>query len=390
MTIPINIATNWDPGLIQGLAALNRACANRQVAEVFGSHRLTPTGTARPRERLPFVGEGSLESYVNLCREHGIRFNYLLNGIVPGQLAADPQWRRELSLFLEELQQGGITLLTVSDAAVIRWIRCNFAGFSVKVSLLAQVDSAEKARVFEDMGVETIVLDPFYANRNFRALREIRAAVRCKLELYSNVSCLAGCPVSREHYRFLSESSSTNTKAPRSASPDPYLGFCSLVYLQNPVEVLKSPFIRPEDVGEYAAMGIDQFKLSDRSESTEYLLMTAAAYLRGCYDGDLFSLVFRKGSKFRGGMRLGEGMPEGHQPFAIDNPTLDRLGFFKAISTLSGDALAEFYERAVREAVSRPNDDTMSQWREKYPPLIDSVRRVAEKRYGLELSTRDS
>jgi collagenase-like PrtC family protease len=383
MKIPINIATNWDPDLIPGLAALNRVHHDRRVAEVFGSHQLTPTGTARPRERLPAIDDDFISQYVGQCHFHEIRFNYLLNGLVPAQTSIDQIWLHELSRHLERLQVIGIDLLTVANANVIRWIRQHFPSFSIKASLLAQVDSVEKAKIFEDTGVETIVLDPFRANRDFATLRAIRKAVRCQLELYSNVSCLAGCPVSRQHYGLFSQSSAMDTKTPRPVSPDPYLGFCSLVYLQNPVELLKSPFIRPDDIGEYAALGIDRFKLSDRSESTEYLLTTAKAYLGGFYTGDLFSLVFRDGSKFSGGMHPEDRPVDRHNPFAIDNQALQRLHFFEAVSTLSGDALDRFYEHAAAVAMRVADKSELENWERRYPVLTQSLQIAADKRLSM-------
>jgi collagenase-like PrtC family protease len=68
--------------------------------------------------------------------------------------------------------------------------------------------------------------------------------------------------------------------------------------LTEPVELLKSPWIRPEDIPHYEALGYDRFKITERFKRTPLLIEHVKAYESRRYDGnllDLFTLP-RKGA----------------------------------------------------------------------------------------------
>ena len=103
-----------------------------------------------------------------------------------------------------------------------------------------------------------------------------------------------------------------------------------VVVFAEPIEFLRSPFIRPEDVHVYRELGIDIVKLADRSEPAEALARTARAYCEEKYEGNLFELIFRRGRKFRAGIAWSH--PEARDldvPIVIDNQALDRIGFIE-------------------------------------------------------------
>ena len=52
-----------------------------------------------------------------------------------------------------------------------------------------------------------------------------------------------------------------------------------------------SRWIRPEDLHVYEALGIDDFKIIDRSRSTAWLLRATKAYATRNYDGNLLDIV---------------------------------------------------------------------------------------------------
>jgi hypothetical protein len=139
---------------------------------------------------------------------------------------------------------------------------------------------------------------------------------------------------------------------------------CSYTFLSEPVEFLRSPFIRPEDVSAYREVGIDIIKLSDRTESTEFLLNTARAYAEGRYDGNLFDLIFRSGRKIRSGLGFAQpGLAVREIPVVIKNSVLDELGFIAQIKKLRGAELTEFYRTAAARAVAYPNPKAIDGWR---------------------------
>jgi len=146
------------------------------------------------------------------------------------------------------------------------------------------------------MGVEEIIIDE-HVNREFKTLQAIRKAVQCNLELIVNNICLWQCPYNYEHVNH-------DGHASREGEEEEY---CYLQYpgylclyrkLMDPVELLKSPWIRPEDISHYEELGYEHFKITERFKRTPLLLEHVNAYEHRRYDGnllDLFTLP-RKGA----------------------------------------------------------------------------------------------
>jgi collagenase-like PrtC family protease len=274
----------------------------------------------------------------------------------------DPEWRRELFRLLEYLAGCGVDKLTIAHPSLMKLVVREFPDFGLNVSLIAGVDSVSRAREYEKLGVEVINVDPFTINRDFEALRAIRDAVQCKLEVYANIACLDRCPSREAHYRHSARASREDGDP--SLDQDSFLRVCSRTFLANPVEFLRSPFIRPEDVRVYRDLGIELVKLADRTEPAEVLLRTARAYCEERFEGNLFDLIFRRGKKFRAG--VASTHPEARDlevPIVIDNRALDRIGFIERIGELRGEELEEFYRSAAAEIVTYTDPRVIDQWR---------------------------
>ena len=357
-----SIATSWSDALLRELVSLNRAHRRTRFSEIYGAHRTSITGHGRPAYRLPQVDPDVFERHVSCARQLGLRFNYVMNAPGFGGREQDPGWLRKVSSLLEYLASCGVSGVTVAHPLLLQFVKREFPHFRLNVSLIAGVDTVAAARNFEDLGVDVINLNPFTINRDFDSLRAIRRAVRCELELYANIPCLDHCPRRVAHYEY-SGRASQETGNPE-VSQDPFLMHCSYTFLSDPVEFLRSPFIRPEDVSAYREAGMDIIKLSDRTESTQFLLTTARAYAREKYDGNLFDLIFRGGRKIRSGLGLAQpGLVTREIPVVIKNPVLDRLGFIDQIKQLSGASLTEFYRAAAARAVVFPDSKAIDEWR---------------------------
>ena len=74
---------------------------------------------------------------------------------------------------------------------------------------------------------------------------------------------------------------------------------CTQMKLADPVNYVRSDWIRPEDLGHYEALGYDRFKLAERNAPTEVMIRRVRAYSERCYDGNLLDLV--QGWGFRSG-----------------------------------------------------------------------------------------
>jgi len=357
-----SIATSWSAALLDGLVALNRQHPKACFSEIYGAHRTSVTGHGRPAYRLPQVEPEVFEQHVSRARQLGLRFNYVMNAPDFGGRENDSAWLKEVSSLLEYLARCGVSGVTISHPALLRFVKREFPDLRINVSVIAGVDTVAEARRFEDLAVEVINLNPFTINRDFDSLRAIRAAVRCELELYANIACLDRCSRRDAHYQF-SGSASQKAGVP-AVTRDPFLMRCSYTFLSQPVEFLRSPFIRPEDVCAYREVGIDVLKLSDRTESTEFLLKTARAYAGERYDGNLFDLIFRSGRKIRAGLGFVQpGIPAREIPVLIKNSVLNELGFIEQIKKLRGADLTGFYQTAAARAVVYANPQAVDEWR---------------------------
>ena len=357
-----SIATSWSDALLNELVSLNRAHSHTRFSEVYGAHRTSITGHGRPAYRLPQVEPDVFERHVRCARQLGLRFNYVMNAPGFGGREQDPGWLREVSNFLEYLAGCGVSGITIAHPFLLQFVKREFPNFRLNVSLIAGVDTVAAARQFEDLGVDVINLNPFTINRDFDSMRAIRRAVRCELELYANIACLDHCPRRVAHYEY-SGRASQETGNPE-VKQDPFLMRCSYTYLSEPVEFLRSPFIRPEDVSAYREAGMDIIKLSDRTEATEFLLGTARAYAGEKYEGNLFDLIFRSGRKISSGLGLASpGLAVRKIPVVIKNQVLDELGVIDQIKRLRGADLMEFYQTAAARAVEFADSKAIDEWR---------------------------
>jgi len=285
----LRVGSNWDFSLIDALKETS-------VDTLFGKLPFDVVGGARPGFVLPQVDRNYVERYIESCHEAGLEFSYLLNAPCLGNLQYSKKGYGQLFDLLEWIDQSGADSVVVGIPYLIDLVRKRFPRLKIKVSTTARVSTVRKALQYEAMGVEEIIIDE-HINREFKTLEGIRKAVKCNLELIVNNICLWQCPYNYEHVNH-------DGHASREGEEEQY---CYLQYpgylclyrkLTEPVELLKSPWIRPEDIAHYEDLGYDHFKITERFKRTPLLLEHVKAYENRYYDGnllDLFTLP-RKGA----------------------------------------------------------------------------------------------
>lgn len=285
----LRVGTNWDFGLLDALQGTS-------VDALFGKLPFDVVGGARPGFVLPQVDRIYIERYIRVCHEKGIEFSYLLNAPCLGNLQYSRKGYGQIIDLLDWVDHSGADSVVVGVPYLIDLIRKRFPRLKIKASTTARVNTVRKALQYEDMGVEEIIIDE-HINREFKNLEAIRKAVKCNLELIVNNICLWQCPYNFEHVNH-------DGHASREGEEEAY---CYLQYpgylclyrkLTEPVELLKSPWIRPEDLPHYETIGYDHFKITERFKRTPLLLEHVKAYENRRYDGnvlDLFTLP-RKGA----------------------------------------------------------------------------------------------
>jgi collagenase-like PrtC family protease len=285
----IRLGSNWDFALLDHLEGT-------PVDALFGKLPFDIVGGARPGFVLPQVDRNYVERYIAACHERGLEFSYLLNAPCLGNLQYSRKGYGQLVELLTWIDQSGADAVTVGIPYLVDLVKKRFPRLKVKISTTARVNTVRKAFQYEAMGVEEIIIDE-HINREFKTLEAIRKAVKCNLELIVNNICLWQCPYNYEHVNH-------DGHASRRGEEDDY---CYLQYpgylclyrkLTDPVELLKSPWIRPEDISSYEDIGYEHFKITERFKRTPLLLEHVKAYEHRRYDGnllDLFTLP-RKGA----------------------------------------------------------------------------------------------
>ena len=267
--------------------------ADYPVDEVYGKFPTDGVSGGRPRYLATPLSEADLRRYIGLLDQHGIAFNYLLNGACFGNREWTRAWQKQVTALLTKLGDLGVRRVTVSTPFLLELVKRRFPEFKVRVGIYAQVDTPRRARFWEELGADAITLESFSINRNFRRLAAIRQAVRCDLQLIANHVCLLNCPLQTYHQNgFAHASDDTGT-----LFVDYCLLRCSRVRLTDPSQFIKAAWIRPEDLAAYEAMGYTTFKLLERGIPSAELLRRVKAYSEHRFDGNLAELLLSYGFK---------------------------------------------------------------------------------------------
>jgi len=280
----LSVAANYDMELVPKLAGSG-------VSEVYGKLPADFIGGGRPSYMGTPLTRRGLARYVARLREHGIAFNYLLNSSCLGNREWSRSWQRQLMRFLEGLGAMGVGRLTLSTPYLLERVKAAFPEFHVKVGIFAQVDTARRARFWEELGADAITLESFSINRDFARLRTIRQAVGCELQLIANHPCLPNCAMQSYHQNGFAHSSN--------GSRDLFIDYCflhcTLKRLEDPSLLIKACWIRPEDIRYYEAMGYEHFKLLERGIPSAELAKRVAAYANRTSPENLAELILPYG-----------------------------------------------------------------------------------------------
>jgi len=279
--VRFSVATNFDDDL--------PALASRYGArEIFGKLPRDFVGGGRAGYMLAPASRRRLEDHVRKTKEAGLSFNYLLNSACLGNREFTRAGQRAIRGLLDWLSELRVDWVTVSIPYLLDLIKSRYPHLKVKVGVFAGVDTPTKARFFADLGADCITLQPLVCNRDFPRLKAIREAVTSDLQLIANHGCLLECPMTPYHNVGLSHAS-------QERSGGIFVDYCLLrclsMKLRDPVNYIKSPWIRPEDLRHYVEIGYSSFKILERGAPTATLLLRTRAYFDRWFDGNLMDLV---------------------------------------------------------------------------------------------------
>jgi collagenase-like PrtC family protease len=301
------VPTNFESDFLESLAAY-------PVGWVYGS--LPEEPGARAKKWLPTVRQDQLEDHIAQCRSRGMGFIYTMNAACSGGYEFTAEGQKWLAERLGWLVDVGAEGIVTTNPYIIEMVKRRYPELRVSVSSLVNLDSVDKALFYEDLGVDAIYL-PEFLNRNFKLLRALRKRIRCDLVIILNLGCLVHCPIRDYHANFISHATES---LDRGCYLDYSLAKCTQLKSVHPVEMVKAPWIRPEDLSLYEGMGFSGFKLAGREKGAPWILRAVEAYAARKYPGKLNDLV----------IGLDGIDPFGEMPLYLDNTRLDGfIDYFK-------------------------------------------------------------
>lgn len=282
MNLKLSLATNFDNELIDLVKPYG-------VTNVFGKLTKDFVGGGLETDFLNYVDKEKIKNHVNYAHKNGITVNYTFNSPCMANEEYLEDGKNELRNLLDWICEIGIDSLTISIPVLLKYVKNHYPDLAVKVSSSVCVDDVIKAKRWEELGADCIVLDPMAVNRDFEMLKAIREEVNIDLELIVNNNCMYNCPFLSYHQSFMGHSSRGNlsSKVPYDYC---YLN-CSLKRMTAPSNYLISDIIRPEDLKHYEAIGYENFKIIDRATPTNIMVKRAKAYFDRRYDGNLLDII---------------------------------------------------------------------------------------------------
>ena len=374
--IQFYVATNWDFNLIDQLAKY-------PVTDLYGVADHTIVGGGRPSFLLKNISEEKIAEYISKVHKNKMEFSYLLNAPCMNNMEYDPHYHKELLKYIQWISDIGTDNVIVTIPFLIQLIKEQFPKLKIRVSTIAQVNSVNRAKFYEMLGASEITPDVMI-NRDFKTLENIQKSVKCKIVLLLTDGCLYQCPFRHYHYNTLGHASQTHQQFDRNYIDTCILN-CSTIKFSDPTEVIKSRWIRPEDLSHYEAIGINKFKIAGRRMSTEWIVRSVKAFSSRSYEGNLvdiiqgFSMSFGNLEQKDPNLKLSETVgKESKSKLIIDNTKLNGfIDFFKKQNCIAMCNECNYCEEWAKKAVVL-NQEESTRYVQSIQNYIDDIKTSRE------------
>jgi len=278
----LSVGANWDLELIDKIKQY-------PVSLLYAKLEDDIIGGGRPNYLLPKINKEGASEFIKYAKESGIGFNYLLNTSCLGNKEFTSSFNKGLMKILEWIDINQVEYVTVSIPYLVEIVKKYFPHIKVNVSVLAHVNSLQRAKYFENLGADTITISDSH-NRDFKFLTNLVKETNCQIQLIPNLTCLKDCPFQLYHANQVSHASNCQDEM-----DGYYFDYCIIKCTQSrinsPAEFIKSGWIRPEDISEYEKLNIHSFKLVERFDTTQTIVNTVKAYSERSYNGNLVDIL---------------------------------------------------------------------------------------------------
>ncbi|MFC1846460.1 hypothetical protein ACFLYS_00165 [Chloroflexota bacterium] len=328
---------NDDPETLEELFKLNKLNKNK-IREIylsgpqkyFGSHRITPE-----------MDINGLIKIVARIHEEGIRANVVLNSTCEGIEWYSKEVVNSIMEYLRQMhEEHGLEAVTIANPLYIKEARRRFPDMEICASVLGNVDCVQRAVLYNKLGANVITTDN-NINRDLKLLKQIKEATGAELRLMLNEGCIYKCPLRRFHSNATSHLSKEIEKKGVDISFGDFYGFCDQVIREDPSQILKSGWIRPEDTRKYSEI-TSFFKIVGRGDLKSKVVRATKAYLEESWHGDLLDILFTS----LGSFTLTHGI-------YLDNESLGKYKFFEKITACDKNCpQCDYCEELAKKIIS--------------------------------------
>ncbi|GKX31192.1 peptidase U32 [Vallitalea longa] len=266
---------------------LNNTYSDSKVIETYGQLTIgNSLGSGRAGDLIPKIDIHGLKNYISYSRDKGIGFSYTLNATCLGNREFEEEGIEEILGFLKKLYEIGVRSLIIAMPTLFEIVKMSGYDFEIKASTLCQITNVNKAVSFKKLGVSKIVLEESI-NRDFKTIKDIVGAFGDGVEIIVNVICHKNCTYRMFHQNQVSHDKEVNTK-----SSTYYSHRCMMKRAEEPSNLLKMNWVRPEDIKYYHEMGIQYYKLQGRQAVLHGdMVKTVESYFKESFDGNLMDLL---------------------------------------------------------------------------------------------------
>lgn len=338
----LNVGYNFSGDLPSKLDALNQKFGdeNNAISSVYGSVLRHAWLSARPDFRLPAVPENMMASHIRRLSDYGIEFNYALNSINPGNSKSELMDREsEFINICRILQDMGVKRFIISNPILIEMLRRRAPDLDIQIELstIMHVDTPMQILAYKQMDPRiTRVVGNILYNRDFNKLKAFVNACEktdMEYEVMVNEFCLTATgkmetPIAAHCvYR----DSCYNCHAGNKSKDDALtlhnypMGKCMTSRAFGAADWLRTFTCRPQDLHFYESIGIDHFKITGRTGTSEYIELMAEAYLSREWLGNYLEL-------WKPLETIYNNKTEAEHKHKFNLPTDRMYGFFEAFS----------------------------------------------------------
>ena len=145
------VPTNWDIELLKPLEELEAD------VQIYGVLPTSAIGSGMRGPDVPEMTAQRAEEYVRQAHEAGLTFNYLLNTPCMGNREWQEDSHREILAHLDWINRVNVDFVTVAIPYLLEIIKRQFPHLKVEVSTIAHVNSVARAKMFEEIEVDSII-----------------------------------------------------------------------------------------------------------------------------------------------------------------------------------------------------------------------------------------